>query len=185
MSYIELYDPEQGDEQEVEGDEEAEGPPHVRDALLLAGVVRLHPRIDGRGVDWRHRSAGQPWIGAATASAVHPPWPRPLSRASPAHWSTEGGLTGRDGGGGSSEQEVRPVCLVDVDCGGKLHHSICREEEARDDTVLFQNERLLHVAFVFTWQKHGWQPKLPFSAGCQQKRLTTCLHPASYTFFKF
>lgn len=28
-SYVELYDPEQGDEQEVKGDEEAEGPPHV------------------------------------------------------------------------------------------------------------------------------------------------------------
>lgn len=28
-SYVELYDPEHGDEQEVKGDEEAEGPPHV------------------------------------------------------------------------------------------------------------------------------------------------------------
>lgn len=28
-SYIELYDPEHGDEQEVEGHEEAEGPPHI------------------------------------------------------------------------------------------------------------------------------------------------------------
>lgn len=73
MSYIELYDPEQGDEQEVEGDEEAEGPPHVRDALLLAGIVRLHPRTDGLGVDWHHPSARQPRIGAATASAVHHP----------------------------------------------------------------------------------------------------------------
>lgn len=27
--HIELYDPEQSDEQEVKGDEEAEGPPHV------------------------------------------------------------------------------------------------------------------------------------------------------------
>lgn len=60
MSYIELYDPEQGDEQEVKGDEEAEGPPHVRDALLLTGFVRLHPCTDGRGVDKPHPSAGQP-----------------------------------------------------------------------------------------------------------------------------
>ena len=28
-SYIELYDPEHGDEQEVKGDKEAEGPPHI------------------------------------------------------------------------------------------------------------------------------------------------------------
>lgn len=60
MSYIELYDPEQGDEQEVEGDEEAEGPPHVRDALLLHGFVRLHPCGDGRCVDGPPHHAGQP-----------------------------------------------------------------------------------------------------------------------------
>lgn len=60
MSYIELYDPEQGDEQEVKGDEEAEGPPHVRDALLLPGFVRLHPGADGRGVDGHQPPGGQP-----------------------------------------------------------------------------------------------------------------------------
>lgn len=60
VSYIELYDPEQGDEQEVKGDKEAEGPPHVRDALLLPGFVRLHPRADGRGADGPRPPAGQP-----------------------------------------------------------------------------------------------------------------------------
>lgn len=59
-SYVELYDPEQGDEQEVKRDEEAEGPPHVGDALLLPGFVRLHPRTDGRGADGSHRSTNQP-----------------------------------------------------------------------------------------------------------------------------
>lgn len=70
MSYIELYDPEQSDEQEVKGDEEAEGPPHVRDALLLSGFVRLHPHGDRRGVD-RPEPPGQPRVDAAAAHALH------------------------------------------------------------------------------------------------------------------
>lgn len=82
-SHIELYDPQQRDEQEVEGDEEAEGPPHVRDALLLPGFVRLHPGVDGRGgVGEPHPSAGQPRVGVAAASAVHP-HPNPPLRAPP------------------------------------------------------------------------------------------------------
>ena len=80
VSYIELNDPQQGDEQEVEGDEEAEGPPHVGDALLLPGFVR--PRTDGRCVDIPHPPGGQPRISAAAASAVHRR-PRPPGRAGP------------------------------------------------------------------------------------------------------
>lgn len=63
--YVELYDPEQGDEEEVEGDEEAEGPPHVGDALLLSGLEGLHAG-GGRGaVD------GVAPPCAAAAPAVH------------------------------------------------------------------------------------------------------------------
>lgn len=77
MSHIELYDPEQGDEQQVKGDEEAEGPPHVRDALVLAGLIRADPRQQGR--------AGQPRVYAAAATAaVH-------HALGPALWSAVGG----------------------------------------------------------------------------------------------
>lgn len=71
-SYIELYDPEQRDEQKVKGDEEAEGPPHVGDALLLAGFVRADARSHGRTVDRPRPPAVQPRFCAAAASAVHP-----------------------------------------------------------------------------------------------------------------
>ncbi len=53
----------------------------------------------------------------------------PLSRASPAHWSTEGGLRWSQWrqviGAGSQAR------LLDVDslCGGQFHHCICREEK--------------------------------------------------------
>lgn len=96
MSYIELNDPEQGDEQEVEGDEEAEGPPHIRDALLLPGFVRLPPGRDRPGVDGAHRSGVQPRLQAAAAAAVHR-WPHPLGRAGPALRSTFRRWTHRTG----------------------------------------------------------------------------------------
>lgn len=54
QTYIEFYDPEHGDEQEVKGDKEAEGPPHIRDAFLLSDVVRLQSHGNGRGVDRPH-----------------------------------------------------------------------------------------------------------------------------------
>ena len=73
-SHIELYDPEQGDEEQVKGHEEAEGPPHSRDARLLPGLVRLQP-----GVQRPHPPAVQPRISTAAAPAIHV-WPRPLSR---------------------------------------------------------------------------------------------------------
>lgn len=50
-THIELYDPEQGDEEEVESDEEAEGPPDVGDGLLLASLVGLDSGREGAGVD--------------------------------------------------------------------------------------------------------------------------------------
>lgn len=82
-SYIELYDPEQRDEQEVKGDEEAEGPPHVGDALLLAGFVWADALSHGRTVDRPRPPAGQPRFCAAAASAVHP-------GVGPAHWRAQG-----------------------------------------------------------------------------------------------
>lgn len=71
-TYIEFYDPEHGDEQEVKGDKEAEGPPHVRDAFLLSGFVRLHPHRHGCGVDRpREPPDRQLRIAAVAALAVH------------------------------------------------------------------------------------------------------------------
>lgn len=69
-SYIELYDPEHGDEQEVKGHKEAEGPPHVRDALFLPGFIRFHPGVDGGSVEGPQPSARQPGLGAAAAAAL-------------------------------------------------------------------------------------------------------------------
>lgn len=77
-SYVELDDPEQADEQEVKGDEEAERPPHVWDALLLRSFVRLHPDRDGYGVDGVDPPAGETRIHAA-APTFHL-WPRLLDR---------------------------------------------------------------------------------------------------------
>lgn len=54
QTYIEFYDPEHGDEQEVKGDKETESPPHIRDAFLLSDVVRLQSHRNGRGVDRPH-----------------------------------------------------------------------------------------------------------------------------------
>lgn len=71
VSYIEFYDPEQGDEQQVKGDKEAEGPPHVRDALLLASLVRADPGQQGRAGHGARAPAGQPRVDAAAAAAVH------------------------------------------------------------------------------------------------------------------
>lgn len=76
VSYIELYDPEQGDEQQVKGDKEAESPPHVWDALILTGFVRANPCQQGR--------AGQPRVYTAAAAAVH-------HTLGPAPWWAVGG----------------------------------------------------------------------------------------------
>ena len=128
MPYIELYDPEQGDEQEVKGDEQAEGPPHVRDALFLRGFIRLHPRRHGRSADGPHAPAGQPRIHAA-ASAVHP-WPCVLGRTGPAHLSMFGKRTvaaaSQDG-----------LMNEDSGCFGKLHHCICRRKKCQINHLQF------------------------------------------------
>lgn len=68
---IELYNPEQGDEEEVEGDEEAKGSPDVGDALLLAGLVGLDSGREGAGVDGGLASEGSPRVQAAAQDAVH------------------------------------------------------------------------------------------------------------------
>lgn len=93
QTYIEFYDPEHGDEQEVKGDKEAESPPHIRDAFLLSVVVRLQSHRNGRGVDRPHACSDRDlWVAtaaAASTSAFHR-WPPHLGRAGPTYWSILG-----------------------------------------------------------------------------------------------
>lgn len=78
-AHIQLNDPQQRDKEQVKGDEEAEGPPHVRDTFLLPKLVRLHVGW----VDGAHAFAGRgPGINAAAVLALHGcqsyVWPHPL-----------------------------------------------------------------------------------------------------------
>lgn len=50
VTHIQLDDPEQGDEEQVEGHEEAEGAAHVGDGFLLSGGQVVGRRVGERGL---------------------------------------------------------------------------------------------------------------------------------------
>lgn len=65
QTYVELNNPEQSDEEKVEGHKQAEGPSEVRDALLFHAFVGVDASRHRGGVDGAHTSRCSSRVHAA------------------------------------------------------------------------------------------------------------------------